>query len=141
VSFDGKLKAAGHDSREEALVVHSFEVDLPAMFGKESTSGVTRDWDSGGGLRGAKFNLASNLWKTDNMTDKIAMYFDGEAREAAGQMLDDSVRFVQELSVWISTHYDEVKSRSGTSEAECWALILVSSAAAKLPSIVSFSNS
>jgi hypothetical protein len=44
VSFDGKLKAAGHDSREEALMVHSFEIELPAMFGtKESTSGVTRD--------------------------------------------------------------------------------------------------
>jgi hypothetical protein len=57
------------------------------------------------------------------MKDKIAMHLDGEASEVARQMLDDSVRFVQELSVWISTHYNEVKSRSGTSEAECWALI------------------
>jgi hypothetical protein len=55
------------------------------------------------------------------LKDKIAMHLDGEAREVARQMLDDSVRFVQELSVWISTHYNEVKSRSGTSEAEYWA--------------------
>jgi hypothetical protein len=135
VSLNGKLKAAGRDSQEEALVVHSFEVELPAMYDKESTSGVTRDgralpgvptfneWDSGGGLRGANFNLANNLRKTDYVKGKIAMHLDGEAREVARQMLDDSVRFVQELSVWISTHYDEVKSHSGTSEAECWARI------------------
>jgi hypothetical protein len=126
VNLDGKLKAAGHGSRDDALTVHSFEVELPAMFGKESSSGVTRDsralpgiptfkeWDAGGGIRGAKFNLATNLRKTDHLKEKIAMHLAGEAREVARQMLDDSVRFVQELSVWISTHY--MRLRSGTSE-------------------------
>jgi hypothetical protein len=108
-------------------VVHSFEVELPAMVGKESTSGVTRDGRAlPGSLRSRKgtqvvdsevrsiFSPTTSSRKTDFMKDKIAMHLDGEAREVARQMLDDSVWFVQELSVWISTHYDEVKSRSGT---------------------------
>jgi hypothetical protein len=43
VSFEGKFKAVGHASRNEAILGHSFEVELPAMFGKQSTSGVMRD--------------------------------------------------------------------------------------------------
>jgi hypothetical protein len=135
VTFEGKLKNAGHASRPEAVVVHSFEVELPAMFGTESTSGVSRDgrvlpscptaneWDSGGGIRGAKFNLANNLKKADALRRRIADNLPQEATEVARQMMDDSVRFLQELSNWVSTHYHEVKTRSGTSDKECWGLV------------------
>jgi hypothetical protein len=42
-SFEGKLKAAGHSNRSEMILVQSFEVELPDVFGKEPTSGVLRD--------------------------------------------------------------------------------------------------
>jgi hypothetical protein len=135
VSLEGKLRNAGHSSRNEALMVHSFEVELPAMFGTESTSGVLRngrglpscptakEWDSGGGISGAKFNLANNLKKTDTLRHRIAENLPGEAMDVARQMLSDSVRFLHELSNWISQHYYEVRTRSGTSDKECWGLI------------------
>jgi hypothetical protein len=105
VSFEGKLKAAGHSNQNEAILGHSFEVELPTMFGKESTSGVLRDgrmppacptyieWDAGGGIRGAKFSLTKNLEKVIAFSRRIADDLTGEAREVASQMLNDSVRF------------------------------------------------
>jgi hypothetical protein len=42
-SFEGNLKAAGQGNRDETVTVHSFEVELPVMFGRESASGITRD--------------------------------------------------------------------------------------------------
>jgi hypothetical protein len=116
-------------------VVHWFSRDLPAMFGKESSSGITRDdrslpsiptvkeWDSGGGSRGVKHNFTNNLRKADALREKIGLHLVGEAKDVARQMLDNSVRFVQELSVWISRHYQEVLNRSLTSDAKCWSLI------------------
>jgi hypothetical protein len=38
-------------------------------------------------------------------------------------MLADSVRFLHELSNWMSTHYLELFTRSRTSDKECWELI------------------
>jgi hypothetical protein len=135
VNLEGRLKAAGHNNRAEAVMTHSFEVELPAIFGKEAVSGIMRDdrslpnlrtykeWDSGGGSVGAKFILERNLRKCDRIRNNIQNHLSGEAREVARQMLDDSVKFVNELSSWISNHYHEVRNRSGTSEKECWGLI------------------
>jgi hypothetical protein len=74
--------------------VHSFEVELPAMFGKESTSGVrdglvlpacptANEWDTGGGPRGARFSLAKNLEKATAFSSRIGDHLPGEAREVA----------------------------------------------------------
>jgi hypothetical protein len=136
VLFEVKLKTGGRTSRDEAVLVHSFGVELPVMCGTESASSVSRDgrllpacptvneWDTGGGIRGAKFNLARNLRKIEYIRTRIANELAGEASEVARQMLDDSVRFLQKLSSSISTHYHEVRTRSGTSDKECWELIL-----------------
>jgi hypothetical protein len=82
-----------------------------------------QEWDSGGGSVGAKFILERNLRKCERMRTNIAERLNGDAREVARQMLDDSVKFLNELSTWISNHYNEVRTRSGTSEKECWGLI------------------
>jgi hypothetical protein len=107
VSFEGELKA-GHSSRNEAILGHSLEVELPAMFGKESTSGVLRDgrmllacptyneWDTGGGVRGAKISFAKSLKKAAVFGRRIGDDLLGEATELARQMLGDSVRFLHE---------------------------------------------
>jgi hypothetical protein len=72
VSFEGKLKAAGHVNRDEAVMVHSFEVELPVMLGKDSATGITRDdrsppnlsthkeWIQEAGSRRVKSNLTGN---------------------------------------------------------------------------------
>jgi hypothetical protein len=95
VSFEGKVKAAGCASRDEAVLGHSFEVELPAMFETESASGVSREgrwlpacptaneWDLGSGIRGAKFNLARHHRKTGYIRTRIANELAGEATEAA----------------------------------------------------------
>lgn len=94
------------------------------MFGTESASGFSGDgrllpacptvneWNSGGGIRGVNLNLASNIRNTEYNRTRIANELAGEAREGvARQMLDDSVRILQELSRFISTHYHEVWTR------------------------------
>jgi hypothetical protein len=124
VSYEGKLKPAGHSNRNEAILIYSFEVELPAMFGKDSTPGVLRDgrvlsacptvneWDAGGRLRGAKYSLATNLEKATVFSRRIGDDLPGEAREVAREMLGSSVSFLRELSSLIT--------RSGTSDKECW---------------------
>jgi hypothetical protein len=67
-------------------------------------------------------DIAQNLEKATTFSRRIGD-LPGEAREVARQMLGDSVRFLQELSIWMLTHYHEVLPRSGTSDKECWGLI------------------
>jgi hypothetical protein len=135
VSLEGKLKAAGHKNPRrgsDGTLVRSgasrnvrkgisFRHHEGRPVAPEPTS--YKVWDSGFGTRGAKFSLAKNLRKCNRIRANISDNLSGEAREVARQMLDDSVKFLNELSTWISNHYNEVQTRSGTSDKECWGLI------------------
>jgi hypothetical protein len=66
-----------------------------------------------------KLSLAKNLRKCYRIRTNIRDHLIGLAREAAKRMLDDSVKFLNVLSSWISNHYNGVRTRSGTSEKEC----------------------
>jgi hypothetical protein len=84
---------------------------------------TANEWNAGVGDSSAKVSLAENFEKTTTFSSRIGDYLPGEARKVARQMLGDSVRFLQKLSDWMSTHYHEVFSRSGASDKECWGLI------------------
>ena len=116
-------------------MVHSFETDLSAMFGKVPASGFTRcdrslpglptyeDWESGCGTKGARPTLAANLSGSSTMVDNLSLVLEGEARDVDVAMHNLSVKFLGELSLWMSTQYLQDRVHSGTSEKECWSFV------------------
>jgi hypothetical protein len=96
ISFEGKLKATGHGNRDEAVMVHSFEVKIPVMFGTESACGNTREdrslqslptyqeWDLR--RRGHEVEVQSRqeaARKCDRIRTNIEDHHTGEARKVA----------------------------------------------------------
>jgi hypothetical protein len=135
ISMKEKAKRAGLENINEAKMLHSFELELPAMFGAIPSSGVDRDdrvlpsmptfneWESKTGHGGAKQNLKKALEKTKEMRKIINEHLSGEAQEVAKAMLDESKSFIDDLSTWITNHYNETIARSGATEKECWSLV------------------
>jgi hypothetical protein len=95
------------------------------MYSRESASGIKRD---DGRSRASpltkngvqKAGPGGEVQSRQRIRTNIGDHFTGEAREVARQMLDDSVKFLNETSSRILNHYNEVRTRSETSAKECW---------------------
>jgi hypothetical protein len=135
VSWERNLQTTGYSSRDESKLVHSFEVELPELFGKVPASGITRcdrslpalqtyeDWESKCCTRGGKFILRKNLESAERYHATILRVFKGEAQTVASHMLSKSIDFLNVLSHWMSALFLHDRAKSGTSDKECWALI------------------
>jgi hypothetical protein len=136
--FASITKKVGYDSTDEALVVTSFNLELPEAFGSLPKSGIAKDsrvlsglptyreWDGGDGYLGLKVELASKL--SEFMSSMGQHYchwcLSGEALIIAIEMLAAaSKHFISDLSTWINTKYQDTRAWTMASEKEAWSLI------------------
>jgi hypothetical protein len=134
--FASITKKVGYDSTDEALVVTSFNLELPEVFGSLPRSGIAKDsrvlpglptfkeWDGGDGYLGLKVELANKLSEfMSPMGQHYRHCLTGEALLTAMEMLAASKLFISDLSTWINTTYQDTRARTMASEKEAWSLI------------------
>jgi hypothetical protein len=134
--FASITKKVGYDSTDEALVVTSFNLELPEAFGSLPRSGIAKDsrvlpglptfkeWDGGDGYLGLKVELANKLSEfIAPMGQHYRHCLSGEALMTAMEMLGASKLFISDLSTWINTTYQDTRARTMASEKEAWSLI------------------
>jgi hypothetical protein len=142
VSIDGEMaqdknaKSGSFASKEAAFYAASFALELPEIFGRETTSNQHRDdrelpalpshkeWDSGSGHSGAKNSITKAVLKNvTSLRMSLGRYFQGEAKVVAEAMLTDSANFITELCNWISSHYLGLLTRTEAPPAIVWKLV------------------
>ena len=134
--FASITKKVGYDSTDEALVVTSFNLELPEAFGSLPRSGIAKDsrvlpglptfreWDGGDGYLGLKVELANKLSEfMAPMGQHYRHCLSGEALITAMEMLGSSKLFISDLSTWVNTTYQDTRARTMASEKEAWSLI------------------
>jgi hypothetical protein len=134
--FASITKKVGYETTEEALVVTSFNLELPEAFGSLPKTGVAKDsrvlpglptfkeWDGGDGYLGLKVELANKLGEfMIPMGQHYRQCLSGEALIVAMEMIASSKLFISDLSTWINTTYQDTRARTMASEKEAWSLI------------------
>jgi hypothetical protein len=134
--FASITKKVGYESTDEALVVTSFNLELPEAFGSLPRSGIAKDsrvlpglptfreWDGGDGYLGLKVELANKLGEfMIPMGQHYRQCLSGEGLIVAMEMLAASKLFISDLSTWINTTYQDTRARTMASEKEAWSLI------------------
>jgi hypothetical protein len=130
--FASITKKVGYESTDEALVVTSFNLELPEAFGSLPKSGIAKDsrvlpglptfreWDGGDRYLGLKVELSEFMIP---MGQHYRHCLSGEALIVAIEMLATSKLFISDLSTWINTTYQDTRARIMASEKEAWSLI------------------
>jgi BMFP domain-containing protein YqiC len=134
--FASITKKVGYETTEEALVVTSFNLELPEAFGSLPKTGVAKDsrvlpglptfkeWDGGDGYLGLKVELANKLGEfMIPMGQHYRQCLSGEALIVAMEMIASSKLFISDLSTWINTTYQDTRARTMALEKEAWSLI------------------
>ena len=134
--FASITKKVGYETTDEALVVTSFNLELPEAFGTLPKSGIARDsrvlpalptfqeWDGGDGYLGLRVELAHKLNEfLGPMGQHYRNCLTGEALIIANEMLAASKLFISDLSTWINTTFQDTRARTMASEKEAWSLI------------------
>eukprot|EP00978_Attheya_sp_CCMP212_P014305 scaffold36375_cov35-Attheya_sp.AAC.1 len=123
-------------NKEAATFAASFALELPEIFGKETSSNQHRDdrelpaipthkeWDGGTGHSGAKNVIVKSLNKNvKNIRRHMNRYFSGDSKIVADTMLTDSQAFLSELCNWVSRHHYELLTRTASDEGTVWKLV------------------
>jgi hypothetical protein len=107
------------------VMTYSFEVDFPVMFGREISlrhhveRPVAPEPHLLPRMRFARRSHANHLPNCHRIRTNTGDDLIRRGEGSVTQMLDDSVTFLNELSSWISNHYNEVRTRSEASAKEC----------------------
>ncbi len=129
--FESKVRKNGYTTIDEANVASSFSRSLPAFFGKPSPTESrklpalkTADaWEPKTMVDGARDVLDRLLVAAGRELQSVSMDFlQGEGLLVAQSCIQTAVKFVTDLSTWMSREYVELLKRGG-SEVECWGLI------------------
>ena len=129
--FESKVRKNGYTTIDEANVASSFSRSLPAFFGKPSPTESrklpalkTADaWEPKTMVDGAQDVLDRMLVAAGRELQSVSMEFlQGEGLLVAQSCIQTAVKFVTDLSTWMSREYVELLKRGG-SEVECWGLI------------------
>jgi hypothetical protein len=129
--FESKVRKNGYTTIDEANVASSFSRSLPAFFGKPSPTESrklpalkTADaWEPKTMVDGARDVLDRMLVAAGRELQSVSMDFlQGEGLLVAQSCIQTAVKFVTDLSTWMSREYVELLKRGG-SEVECWGLI------------------
>jgi hypothetical protein len=135
--FASITKKVGYKTTEEALVVTSFNLELPEASDSLPKSGIAKDlrdlpglptfceWDRGDGYLGLMVELANNLGEfMVPMGQHYHQCLSGEALIITMEMLTTRKLFISDLStMWINTMYQDTRARTMASEKEAWSLI------------------
>lgn len=122
----------GFKTLYESKVSSSFQNVLPSMLGKgddvnEFLPGLAlaKKWDNLDGASGLKYRISRDLpgVSTQVGNNIRASQSSYEAQDLAQQCLNQSVRFVTDLSAFITRFYMELLASKTFSEAQCWSLI------------------
>ena len=129
--FESKVRKNGYTTIDEANVASSFSRSLPSFFGKPTPTESrklpalkTADaWEPKTMVDGARAVLDRLLVAAGRELQSVSMDFlHGEGLLVAQSCLQTAVKFVTDLSTWMSREYVELLKRGG-SEVECWGLI------------------
>jgi hypothetical protein len=136
MTMDKNAKSGSFVNKEAATFAASFALELPEIFGKETSINQHRDdrelpairthseWDSGTGHSGAKNTIMKALSKNvKSIRRHMNRYFSGDAQMVAETMLTDSQAFLTELCNWISRHHFELITRTESDAATVWSLV------------------
>jgi hypothetical protein len=136
LTFQTNAAKSGYSSAEEALIGSSFKIELPAMFGKDSSNASaskdTRvlpavqsfdEWNPSNGYTGAKhlFNRKVEEAK-DSMIASADRQLSGMALMVTTEMITKSALFLREMSNWMSSQYTDLVGRGGDPH-DTWKLI------------------
>jgi hypothetical protein len=127
--FASVTKKVGYSSStDEALVVTSFSLILPEVFGSLPSSGIARDsrilpalptfweWDGGDGYNGLKVALSDQLGEfVPQMGGYYQSTLSGEALNVATEMLMDSKIFIFARASWMNTTYTDTMAHTTAS--------------------------
>jgi hypothetical protein len=136
LTLDKNARSGSFMNKEAATFAASFALELPEIFGKETSSNQHRDdrelpaipthkeWDGGTGHSGAKNVIVKSLNKNvKNIRRHMNRYFSGDAKIVADTMLTDSQAFLSELCNWVSRHHYELLTRTASDEGTVWKLV------------------
>jgi len=136
LKFDADSIKAGHTSEEEALVSASFKIEIPVIFGSDSSNTEgTRDSrvlpgcklfserDSGNGYTGLRYVLAKAVEDArSRLVESSHLNLTGMGLLVALEMIGASTQFVQALSTWILQEFNDLVGRGGDRDVT-WKLI------------------
>jgi hypothetical protein len=129
--FESKVRKNGYAHTEEARVASSFSRSLPKFFGKPTPTEARKlpaikkpeDWEPKTMGDGARAVLDRGLPAAGReLLASASDFLVGEGLLVAQAAIQSAVKFMTDLSTWISREYLELLKRGG-SEAECWGLI------------------
>ena len=129
--FESKVRKNGYTTTDEANVASSFSRSLPAFFGKPTPTEsrklpalkTAEAWEPKTMVDGARDVLDRLLVAAGRELQSVSMDFlQGEGLLVAQSCIQMAVKFVTDLSTWMSREYVELLKRGG-SEVECWGLI------------------
>ena len=131
VDFESKIRKSGYAHPEEATVVSSFSRSLPAYFGKPTAMEARtlpavktpEAWEPKTMIDGARATLDKKLTvASKELLTSSRDFLSGEGLLVAQATIQASVKFMTDLSTWMTREYVELRKRGG-SESECWGLI------------------
>jgi hypothetical protein len=129
--FESKVRKNGYTTIDEANVASSFSRSLPSFFGKPTPTEsrklpalkTAEAWEPKTMVDGAREVLDRLLVAAGRELQSVSMDFlQGEGLLVAQSCIQTAVKFVTDLSTWMSREYVELLKRGG-SEVECWGLI------------------
>ena len=129
--FESKVRKNGYTTIDEANVASSFSRSLPAFFGKPTPTEsrklpalkTAEAWEPKTMIDGARDVLDRLLVAAGRELQSVSMDFlIGEGLLVAQACIQSAVKFMTDLSTWMSREYVELLKRGG-SEVECWGLI------------------
>jgi hypothetical protein len=129
--FESKVRKNGYTTIDEANLASSFSRSLPSFFGKPTPTEsrklpalkTAEAWEPKTMVDGAREVLDRLLVAAGRELQSVSMDFlQGEGLLVAQSCIQSAVKFVTDLSTWMSREYVELLKRGG-SEVECWGLI------------------
>jgi hypothetical protein len=129
--FESKVRKNGYAHTEEARVASSFSRSLPSFFGKPTPTEARKlpaikkpeDWEPKTMGDGARAVLDRGLTAAGReLLASACDFLVGEGLLVAQATIQSSVKFMTDLSTWMTREYLELLKRGG-SETECWGLI------------------
>ncbi|KAI2492591.1 hypothetical protein MHU86_21975 [Fragilaria crotonensis] len=129
--FESKVRKNGYAHTEEARVASSFSRSLPSFFGKPTPTEARKlpavkkpeDWEPKTMGDGARAVLDRGLTAAAReLLSSASDFLVGEGLLVAQATIQASVKFMTDLSTWMTREYLELLKRGG-SETECWGLI------------------
>jgi len=135
LKFEADVIKAGHTGEEEALVLASFKIQIPSLFGSNSQNKeATKDtrelpgvpnfehWDSGDGYTGAKYMMLNAKEKSRARMTSTSANLTGLVLLVSSTMITNSSNFWVVIATWVTQLYRDLVGCGGH-PADTWKLM------------------